>query len=200
MTQPVDLDRRDLGRRLGTLLGAVSLAAALPRSGRAAAVAGEHGRIVPPLPVPALPVTCADGRRRDLNALLQGRTTVLQLMYTGCTTVCPIQGAIFQRLQSLLPADGASTVQLLSLSIAPLADTPAALRDWLAKFNAGPRWLAVAPQVQDLGRLTDLFGQGRNAVESHTTQVNIVDPQARLVWRSPPLPSPDAIAAVLRSA
>ena len=133
-----------------------------------------------------------------MAALLQGRATALHLMFTGCSTVCPIQGAVFQRVQELLPDQLAPSRQLLSLSIDPLGDTPAAMSAWLRRFKAQDGWIAAAPAPRDLDRILELFGQGRNAVESHSTQVNIINRQGELVWRTPQLPSAESIADLLR--
>jgi len=38
------------------------------------------------------------------SALSAGHATALQVMFTACTTTCPIQGAIFARVQRELPA------------------------------------------------------------------------------------------------
>jgi protein SCO1/2 len=161
-------------------------------------VNADHGRIDPPVPMPDVTVRCADGRSASLAALVRGRATAVHLMFTGCLTVCPIQGAIFQRVQSLLTDQVALGIQLLSLSIDPLGDTPAAMRSWLKRFDAHDGWIAVAPDPDDLDRLLELFGQGRNAVESHATVVNIVNRQGELVWRTRELPSADTIADILR--
>jgi protein SCO1/2 len=119
-------------------------------------------------------------------------------MFTGCSSVCPMQGAIFERVQALLPDQRQRGIQLLSLSIDPQGDTPRAMQAWLERFAAREGWIAVAPEPEDLGRLLDLFGQGRNAVESHATQVNVIDRRGNLVFRTPELPSADAIADILR--
>jgi protein SCO1/2 len=161
-------------------------------------VGADHGRVNPPVPVPDVPVRCADGDMASLATMVQGHATALHLMFTGCSTVCPIQGAIFQRVQSLLPDQGAHAIQLLSLSIDPVGDTPAAMRTWLKRFDAHDGWIAVAPDPKDLDRLLELFGQGRNAVESHATQVNIINRRGELVWRTQQLPSADSIADILR--
>jgi protein SCO1/2 len=84
------------------------------------------------------------------------------------------------------------------LSIDPIDDTPAAMRAWLKRFDARDGWIAVAPEASDLNALLDLFGQGRNAVESHATQVNIINRRGELIWRTPQLPSADSIADILR--
>jgi protein SCO1/2 len=153
----------------------------------------------PPVPIPAIPVRRAgDGASVDLAALLRGRATALHLMFTGCSSVCPIQGAIFERVQALLPDQQARGIQLMSLSIDPLNDTPHAMRAWLERFEAREGWIAVAPMPRDLDGLLDLFGQGRNTLETHDTQVNIIDRRPDLVFRTPELPSADAIANILR--
>ncbi len=184
-------------------MGAVAGWAALLGSGLARASAGsvaaDHGRVEPPVKVPDISVRRAgDGVATGLAGLLRGRVTALHLMFTGCSTVCPIQGAIFQRVQALLPDQAARGIQLMSLSIDPLVDTPRALRAWLDRFDARDGWFAVAPQPEDLDRMLDVFGQGRNAVDRHATRVNIIDRQGYLVFRTPELSSADSIANILR--
>jgi protein SCO1/2 len=188
-------------RRLITTVAAACTAAlgvAGSRPALALVATADHGRMVPPVPIPDFTVRRANGREASLAALLKGRVTALHLMFTGCTTVCPIQGVIFERLQSLLPDGNARGIQLLSLSIDPLADTPSAMQAWLKRFDAHDDWIAVAPQPQDLDRVLDLFGQGRNAVENHVTQVNIINRRGELIFRTEQLPSADAIAALLK--
>jgi protein SCO1/2 len=101
-------------------------------------------------------------------------------------------------VQALLPDQGARAIQLISLSVDPLGDTPAALEHWLRRFRAHAGWIAAAPDPQDLERLLQLFGQGRNAVENHATQVNIINRRGELVFKTQQLPSADSIAELLR--
>jgi protein SCO1/2 len=178
---------------------ATAIGVGMTARARAALVAADHGRVDPPVPIPDIPVRRAgDGASAGLAGLLRGRATALHLMFTGCSTVCPIQGAIFERVQELLPDLESRGIQLMSLSIDPLADTPRAMQAWLRRFEAREGWIAVAPNPKDLDRVFDLFGQGRNAAEAHATQVNIIDRRANLVFRTPELPSADAIAGILR--
>jgi protein SCO1/2 len=177
---------------------ATAVGAGLAPSAPAQPVRADHGRVDPPVPVPDLPVRCANGASASLAALVRGRATALQLMFTGCSTVCPIQGAIFQRVQELLIDQSLHGIQLFSLSVDPLDDGPAALRAWLKKFHAREGWIAAAPDIKDLDKFLALFGQGRNAVENHATQVNIINRRGELIWRTAELPSADSIADILR--
>ncbi len=192
----------DLGRRrvctVASAAGALVFGAAIAPRVPAQIVNASHGRIIPPVAVPDCRVRREDGGVASLAGLLRDRVTALHLMFTGCSSVCPIQGAIFQRVQALLPDQQQLGIQLVSLSIDPLADTPHAMQAWLERFDARAGWIAVAPQPSDLGRLQDLFGQGRSADETHVTQVNIINRRGELVFRTEELPAADAIAALLR--
>jgi protein SCO1 len=139
------------------------------------------------------------GRRRVLRQRLQGRVTAVQLMFTGCNSTCPLQGALFgdaaRRLGGRLPA-----AQLLSISVDPLGDDPAALRAWLGRFGRPPGWQAAAPRPDDLWPLVG-FLQGRVlGRDNHSTQVYLFDRQARLVFRSAELPPAAHVVALLEDA
>jgi protein SCO1 len=176
------------------LLGAAATLAALPR----AAAHGSFGPADPALAAPALALQDSNGRQNTLRTLLQGRVTAVQLMFTGCSATCPIQGALFSETQQRLPAEDAR-LRLLSLSIDPLGDDPKALRDWLAKFGAqSPRWSAALPRAQDVDRLLD-FLRGRAAgADRHTAQAFVFDAQARLVYRTEDMPQPAALVQLMQ--
>lgn len=163
------------------------------------APADEHGRVNPPLPPPDVPVVCHDGRRSRLRALVRGRVTALHPMFTSCTATCPIQGAVLAKVQKLLPDRAARGIQFLSLSIDPQRDSPQALRDWLARFRAGPGWIAAAPAaVSDLPALRAFSGPGKNTADPHTTRVLVLNREGLLVWRTFDLPDASEIADILR--
>lgn len=155
----------------------------------------DHGRVDPPVPAPALELTLHDGRATSLPELLRHHASAVQLMFTSCTSTCPIQGAIFQRVQRQLPSTG--DVQLVSLSVDPERDDPKALARWLRRFEARPGWVAAAPRRADVERLRAFGGAGRSAADNHSTRVHIVDREARLVWRTVELPDAESLARVL---
>ena len=157
----------------------------------------EHGRVAPPIPVPDIPIVQHDGVKTRLPTIVKGRATALQVMFTSCSTACPIEGATFARVQKLVPDQLARGIQLLSLSVDAKNDTPDALRTWLQRFHAVPGWIAAAPTVQDTDRLKSFAGAGRNPADNHSTQVLMIDRQGRLVWRTFELPEAEDIVAML---
>lgn len=165
--------------------------AAVPWTSRAH---DAFGRVDPPRPAPALPLLGADGGQRSLREHLLGSVTAVQLMFTGCSATCPIQGALFAAVAQQLKVGDA---RLLSLSIDPMSDDPRALAAWLARFGSTPAWQAAAPRVNDVPKLFDLLAGRADGPDRHSSQIYLFDRQARLVYRTPELPPAAHIVEML---
>ncbi len=167
--------------RRRALLLATGALAALPL--RAAL---RDGPVLPPEGAPELVLTDTSGRRRRLGELLQGRVTLVQLMFTGCSTVCPTQGLLFATLAARPRAVPAGW---LSISIDALGDDPARLAAWQAKHGAHPSWQAAVPAPADVDRLSTWLRGVPVKPGTHNTQVYAVDAAGRLRWRSTEQPT-----------
>jgi protein SCO1/2 len=144
-------------------------------------------------------VVLDDGRQTDLAAQLTGRVTALQFVLVGCSSICPMLGAIFSRVEAELPQGG--EFALLSISLDPLGDTPASFAQWLSTFRSGTRWRGAIPQGDPAAVTAMLKGWGLSSEtdnDFHTETVLLVDRDARLVYRFPELPDPVAVAGVMR--
>ena len=159
------------------------------------------GPVVPTRTLARWPVTTHLGVATELPALLRGRVTALQLMFTGCSATCPIQGALFAQAQRDLKG-AVVGAQFLSVSIDALGDTPAALAAWLKKFSAAPGWLAAVPRVQDVDALVERLGSGGEkkpqGPDPHTGQGYVIDRRCELVFRTASMPPPAQIVDALR--
>ncbi len=142
----------------------------------------ELGPVEPPLTLPDVMLTLHDGRSTSLARVLQGRVTALQLIFTGCSATCPLQGAVFAGVQARL-AGTLSRAQLLSISIDPLNDDARAVDTWRRRFGAGPRWLAAVPPVQQAELLLDALAGRARGDDRHTAQTYLCDPQGRWAYR-----------------
>jgi protein SCO1/2 len=180
-------------RRWLAMAVAVPLAVAGPGSPRAHA---PFGRVEPPQPAPALPLRGADAVVRRFDRKLLGRVTAVQLMFTGCTATCPLQGALFGAVAQRLAVGDA---RLLSLSVDPLNDDPKALSAWLARFGTSAVWQAAAPRIEDVDRLYDHLAGRDGGADRHSTQVFLFDRRARLVYRTPELPPVAHVLEVLEA-
>jgi protein SCO1/2 len=157
---------------------------------------GDLGRLDPPLVPPYLSLTLHDGRQTTLQALLKGRITALQLMFTTCSATCPIQGATFAALQDHVGAR-VPRGQLLSVSIDPLGDDAKALSAWRAKFAAKPHWLAAVPAVRSSDVMLDFVAGRAKGADRHTAQTYLFDSDGRFIYRLAEFASARDISAVM---
>lgn len=76
------------------------------------------------------------------------RYTVLNFVFTRCVTVCPITTGQMSRVQEAVRDIPASVVQLVSFSVDPEHDTPAALKEHASGFADFSRWTFVTADAQ----------------------------------------------------
>src|SRR5581483_10910822 len=134
-----------------------SAALAQPQSGGRSSEANNQSVHIT---MPDVTLTDQDGKAVHLNALVQDKIAVIDTVFTSCTTICPMMGANFTRLQKLLGPRAGSDVLLISISVDPVTDTPERLRAWKEKFHAGPGWVLLTgskPDVDSVLKTLQMF-------------------------------------------
>jgi cytochrome oxidase Cu insertion factor (SCO1/SenC/PrrC family) len=119
---------------------------------------------------------------RFYSDLVKGKTVAVNFIFTTCTTICPPLGATFARVQKELGARAGRDVQLISISVDPVTDTPERLKAWAAKFHAAEGWTLVTgakPQVDELLRA---LGAATASPADHSPTV-LVGNDAAGQWR-----------------
>ena len=158
------------------------------------AAAPPTGWVRPRVAAPACALTASDGRALPLPSLLAGKVTAVQLIFTGCSNSCPLQGALFAALAARLPTSG---FQLLSISVDALGDSPAALGEWLGRFGRPPGWSAAVPAVTEVDRVATFLRGVPASAGTHTAQVFVADRQAQLCYRTGDAPDLAFLTALL---
>jgi protein SCO1/2 len=126
------------------LLLATVLALGLAGAGVGLARRRQAGRLAGPLvapPTPAADFTLRDQASRPVHlAALRGKVVVLTFLYTHCPDVCPlIAGKLAYAQRDLAPEAG--KVVFLAVSVDPVEDTPAAVRQFdAARGLTGANW------------------------------------------------------------
>ena len=106
---------------------------------------------------PDVTLTDASGARvRLASALGREGPVMLQFIFTTCPTVCPVMSATFAAVQTRLGPE-AEKVRLVSISIDPEHDTPERLREYARRFKAGPRWLFLTGELNDIVSVRKAF-------------------------------------------
>jgi cytochrome oxidase Cu insertion factor (SCO1/SenC/PrrC family) len=181
--EAVDTRRRLLG------CGAIGLAALMsPALGRANPVA-KPGETLAGKPGESasfygnfrgMKLIDQDGRKFDPAALL-GRTVLVNFVFTGCSTVCPVQTNALAQVQRQLPPAVRAQVRLLSVSLDPISDTPQALKAYALRMGVDlSGWSFVTGRPNDIERVSDalrLFRPGPDVrrPDDHATGLWLID-------------------------
>ncbi|MFZ5541635.1 MAG: SCO family protein [Pseudomonadota bacterium] len=113
--------------------------------------------------------------RRLKSDVLGDRVAVVNFVYTTCTTVCPVTSATFAQLQERLGARLGTQVRLVSITVDPQRDTPARLRAYAAKHDAGMHWTWLTGRKDAVDAALKGFGAYTPNPQDHPAIVMIGD-------------------------
>lgn len=108
--------------------------------------------------VPAVTLVNQDGKKVDLRLLLldSEKPVFVDFVFTTCTTICPVMSSGFANFQKRL-GENAGSVQLVSISIDPDNDTPEVMKEYLARYDAGPGWDYLTGNRDDINAVMKAF-------------------------------------------
>ena len=154
----------------------------------------------PQTPMPDIPVRDQNGRRLSFYTdLVKDKTVAINFIFTTCTTICPSLTAAFRRVQEEL-TERAPDVQLISISVDPLTDTPERLRDFATRFKAGPGWTFVTGEKADIDSLLVGLGAATASASDHTPTILVSNDVTGYRTRANGLSSPAALVKIVTEA
>lgn len=108
---------------------------------------------------PNVTLTTQDGQKvRFYDDLLKGKIVAIDLIYTSCKYACPLETARLAQVQTALGDRMGRDVFFYSISIDPDHDTPAVLKEYAAKYHAGPGWLFLTGKQADIDLISKKLG------------------------------------------
>ena len=117
--------------------------------------------------IPDVTLVSQEGQRVAVRDLLSTDKPVLaNFIFTTCTAICPAMSATFTQVQQGL-ADDTAKVLMVSISIDPEQDTPAALAAYAKRFGAGPQWLFLTGSLDDSIAVQKAFDAYRGDKMNH---------------------------------
>jgi len=116
---------------------------------------------------PNVLLTSHEGKTlRFFDDLLEDKVVVINFIYTSCPDVCPLETARLSELQAILGDRVGQDVFMYSISIDPEVDTPEVLADYARKFGAGPGWLFLTGDEDDIILLRKKLSLYRPEIQS----------------------------------
>lgn len=134
---------------------------------------------------PAMALVTSSGQAWALPAGGTGQVMLVDFIYTSCPSVCQSLGSEFYQAQQHIRSQ-ASGIRLLSVSIDPQRDSPAALSAYAQRHRAeAPLWAIASPASAEdgqrarraLGVIAVSDGSGGFA---HNGALHVVDRQGRV--------------------
>lgn len=128
------------------------------------------------------------GRPLRLDSL-RGKVVLFNFIFTGCSSVCPVQTLALAQMQQRMTPALRTRVHLVSVSLDPLSDTPQTLTAFAKRFQVDhASWSFATGRPADIERLAQtlaLFrgGKGQAPLEDHTTTLWLADAQGELRMR-----------------
>jgi protein SCO1/2 len=100
---------------------------------------------------PNVPLRTQDGTTvRFYDDLLKGKSVVINVIYTRCKDLCPLETARLAQVRNLLGERVGKDIFFYSISIDPEHDTPAVLKAYMDKFRVGPGWQFLTGKKEDI--------------------------------------------------
>jgi protein SCO1 len=108
---------------------------------------------------PNVTLTTQDGAEvRFYDDLLKGKIVAINLIYTTCKYACPLETARLTQVAKLLGDRMGRDIYFYSISIDPEHDTPAVLKAYSEKYQAGPGWLFLTGKKSEIDAISKKLG------------------------------------------
>lgn len=101
---------------------------------------------------------------------MEGRTVVINFIYTNCKDACPLITQKMLQVRDLLGDRFNKEVFFITITTDPARDTPAALKKFAQAQSADiPGWLFLTGSQDNIGAILKKFGSYSKTVEDHPT-------------------------------
>jgi protein SCO1/2 len=154
---------------------------------------------------PNVPLVTHEGRSvRFFEDLLKDKVVAINFIFTSCPDSCPLETARLASVQRILGDRMGRDVFFYSITIDPARDTPAVLKEYAARFQAGPGWLFLTGDEADITLLRKKLGVFMEELQQDgSTDHNlslVIGNQATGRWmKSSPFENPHVLATQLGS-
>src|SRR5262249_53223429 len=115
---------------------------------------------------PNVPVVTQDGKTlKFYDDVIKGRRVVVSFIYTNCPDIFPLTPARVAQLEDR-PGDAVGRdIFFISLTVDPVRDTPARLKEFADAFGAGHGWLFLTGQPDDMRKVTTSLGDRSRSLD-----------------------------------
>jgi len=103
---------------------------------------------------PNIELTNQDGVKvRFFDDCIKGKVVLVSFIYTSCPDACPLETARIAEVQGILGDRVGKDVFFYSITIDPARDTPAVMKEYAQRYQAGPGWQFLTGDLKQIENL-----------------------------------------------
>lgn len=147
-----------------------------------------------------LEVIDQDGRKlRFYDDVLKGKVVAINFIFTNCQGACPLMTRHLTLVRDLLGPDVGNEIHFVSVSIDPVRDTPAAMKEFAENHDADQDyWRFITGKPENLEAIVKKLGQYTEDVEAHSTLLLAANVRTAHWIKIPPNVPPNGAVERLR--
>jgi protein SCO1/2 len=138
-------------------------------------------------------------KMRLYSDLLKGKVIVINFFFATCQGSCLPMSRNLQQVRAALGDRMGKDVHFISISVDPAVDTPAALKEYARKLDAGPGWYFLTGEKAKVDFALRKLGQYVDNPEQHTNVFIIGNERTGLWKKAFGLARPDELIKVVES-
>lgn len=90
--------------------------------------------------------------------LVKDKKALINFIFTSCTEICPLATANLATVRRMLGAAVGRDINMYSITLDPVVDTPAVLAEFASRYDVGPGWSFLTGRPADIDRLRRALG------------------------------------------
>ena len=147
-----------------------------------------------------LEVIDQDGRKlKFYDDVLKDKVVAINFIFTNCQGACPLMTRHLTLVRDLLGPEVGNEIHFVSMSIDPLRDTPAAMKEFAQTHDADQDyWRFVTGSPENLEYIVKKLGQYTDDVEAHSTLLLAANVRTAHWTKIPPNVPPNGVVERLR--
>jgi len=131
--------------------------------------------------------------------VLKDKVVAINFIFTNCQGACPLMTRNMTLVRDLLGSDIGGKIHFVSISIDPVRDTPAAMKEFAETHDANQDgWSWITGNPENLAHIVKKLGSYTDDVEAHTTMVLAANVRTAHWTKIPPNVPPNGIVERLR--
>lgn len=136
---------------------------------------------------------------RLYSDLIEGKIVIINSFFATCSGSCPVMAGTFAKIQKHLGDRIGKDVNLISISVDPVNDTPAKLKEYAKRFHARSGWYFLTGKKENVDFALQKLGQYVDDKNDHLNVIILGNQRTGLWKKAFGLAKPEDLISIVDS-